>query len=71
MQFTSEVEWKMSDFLMMGSLLFGAAFLIEFVMKKVKSIKKRIILFGIILFTFFLIWIELAVGIFGTSWAGS
>lgn len=71
MQFTSEVDWKILDFTIMGVLLLGTGLLCELVMRKVKSITHRIIICGAILFTFFLGWAELAVGIFGTPFAGS
>jgi hypothetical protein len=71
MQFTSEVNWTVSDFVIMGMLLFGTGLLCELVMRKVKSLQGRIILCGVILLVFLLIWIELAVGILGTPFAGS
>ena len=71
MQFTNEVDWKISDFTIMGILLFGSGLLCELIMRKIKTIKIRIILCGAILLVFFLIWAELAVGIFGTAFGGS
>ncbi|PKL85941.1 MAG: hypothetical protein CVV22_05255 [Ignavibacteriae bacterium HGW-Ignavibacteriae-1] len=71
MQFTNEVNWKSSDFVIMGILLLGVGLLFELVMRKVKKVSTRIIISGAILFTFLLIWAELAVGIFGTPFAGS
>lgn len=71
MQFTSEVDWKLNDFVVMGVLLFGTGFLAEFVLRKVKSTKYRVILVAVLLVVLFLIWAELAVGIFGTPFAGS
>jgi len=71
MQFTDEVDWKINDFVTMGVLLFGTGLLCELVIRKVKSRKHRIFICGVILFAFFLIWAELAVGLFGTPFAGS
>jgi Kef-type K+ transport system membrane component KefB len=71
MQFTTEVDWGISDFIIMGILLFGTGLLCELVMRKENNVKKRILICGAILFAFFLIWAELAVGIFGTPFAGS
>lgn len=71
MQFTDEVDWTFSDFLIMGILLTGTSFLLELVLRFVSKTKHRIIFIGVVLFTFFLIWAELAVGIFGTPLAGS
>ncbi|HLW50760.1 MAG TPA: hypothetical protein VKZ78_07285 [Sphingobacteriaceae bacterium] len=71
MQFTAQVDWKIFDFAVMGVLLFGAGLLCEFTLRKVKSTRNRIIICGAILFLFFMVWAELAVGIFGTPYAGS
>jgi len=71
MQFTTEVNWTTSDFLIMGVLLFSTAFAIDFVLKKVKTFKSRLILVFGILALLILIWAEMAVGIFGSPIAGS
>lgn len=71
MQFTTEVDWGTMDFIIMGFLLFGTASLIEFVLRKVSNIQYRILISGLILIALFLIWAELAVGIFGSPFAGS
>ncbi len=71
MQFTNEVDWKIYDFTMMGLLLFGTGLICEFVMRKVKSIKHRIIICAVVLFLSFLFWAEVSVGIIGTPFAGS
>lgn len=71
MQFTQEVNWNITDFIKMAALLFGIILLCDIVLKKVKSTKWRLLICGIVLLIFFLIWAELAVGIFGTPFAGS
>ena len=71
MQFTEEVNWTMSDFITAAILLLGTAIMYEFIMQKVTKTKHRIILCAVILVAFILIWIELAVGILGTPFAGS
>lgn len=71
MQFTQEVNWNITDFIKMAALLFGIVLLCDIVLKKVKSTKWRLLICGIVLLIFFLIWAELAVGIFGTPFAGS
>jgi hypothetical protein len=71
MQFTSEVDWSLSDFVMMGVLLTGTGLLIELAIRKIKTNPKRLIVLGGILLVFSLIWVELAVGIFGSPFAGS
>lgn len=71
MQFTKEVDWSISDFIIMGIMLFSTGLLIEVVLSKVTSLQGRVILCGVVLFVFLLIWAELAVGIFGSPFAGS
>ena len=71
MQFTDEVDWKLPDFVIMGVLLLGTGLMCELVMRKVKKIKYRVAICGLLLVALFLIWAELAVGIFGTPFAGS
>ena len=71
MQFTNEVNWNIADFIIMGILLLLTGLLCELVLRRVKSLTNRIIICGIVLFTLFLVWAELAVGIFGTPFAGS
>lgn len=71
MQFTSEVDWSLSDFVIMGVLLYGTGLLCELVLRKVKKMQHRLIICGLILAALFLLWAELAVGIFGSPIAGS
>ena len=71
MQFTKEVKWTLSDFLIMGILLFATVFTIDFVLKKVKTFKSRLILVLGIVALLMIIWAEMAVGIFGSPIAGS
>jgi hypothetical protein len=71
MQFTNEVDWNIFDFTIMGILLLGTGLLIELVLRKVKDGINRILISFVVLLVFFLIWAELAVGIFGTPFAGS
>lgn len=71
MQFTDEVNWTLADFVVAGILLLGTGLICELVMRKVKKTNHRIILSAFILVVLLLIWIELAVGLFGTPLAGS
>ena len=71
MRFTDEVNWSLFDFLLMGFLLFSAAFAVELVLRMEKRIKFRIMYAALILIVLFLIWAELAVGIFGTVFLGN
>ncbi|MGI8582966.1 MAG: hypothetical protein ACR2KX_12250 [Chitinophagaceae bacterium] len=71
MQFTNEVKWTLSDFVVMGALLLGTGLMCELVLRKVKKIGHRFAICAALLVALFLIWAELAVGIFGTPFAGS
>ena len=71
MQFTSEVDWSPFDFLVMGVLLLGTGLACELVLRKVKKTAYRVAIVAGILVALLLIWAELAVGIFGTPFAGS
>lgn len=71
MQFTKEVNWSPADFLVMGVLLLITGLLVELVLRKVQTIKNKIIICGVILAILFLVWAELAVGIFDTPFAGN
>lgn len=71
MQFTQEVKWDLFDFIVAGVLLLGTGLLCELVIRTIRSTKNRILLCGFVLFVLFLVWAELAVGIFGTPWAGN
>jgi uncharacterized membrane protein YadS len=71
MQFSPEVNWSLSDFLVMGVLLLGVGLMLELVLRKVQKKNHRVALIALVLIAFLLIWAELAVGIFGTPFAGS
>ncbi|HPF52728.1 MAG TPA: hypothetical protein PK335_14195 [Draconibacterium sp.] len=71
MQFTHEIDWSLLDFAVMGGLLTVAGLFIELVLRKIKIKENRIALLAIIISVFLLVWAELAVGIFGTPFAGS
>ncbi|MGC9343478.1 MAG: hypothetical protein ACP5E3_12310 [Bacteroidales bacterium] len=64
MQFTDEVNWTFSDFIIMGVLLLSTGLMCELVIRKVRKVSRRIAFIAAILAVFFLIWAELAVGIF-------
>lgn len=63
MRFTTEVDWGLSDFIAMGSLLFCIASLFVLVARRV-PVKLRLVTGGIFVAAFIYIWAELAVGIF-------
>ena len=69
MFYSEEVRWDLADFLIMGVLLFTAGLALDYVIRK-NSTKKVFLIVSIVLI-FLLTWAELAVGIFGTPFAGS
>ena len=71
MQLTNEVNWFFFDFIIMGGMLTITGLLIGIILKKVNNSKNRLILIVTIVMIFFLIWAELAVGLFGTPFAGN
>lgn len=71
MQFTSEVNWSASDFLVMAVLLMGCGLAVELIRIKASAKPVRIALTVIAILAFLLLWAELAVGIFGSPLAGS
>lgn len=71
MQYTNEVNWSLFDFIVAGLLLLGTGLICEFVMRKTKQIGYQIAICAAVLAALFFIWAELAVGIFGTPFAGS
>jgi hypothetical protein len=71
MQLSSEVNWSANDFIVAGVLLTGAGFLVDFVLRKIKNKNYRIAAVIAVVLLLLMVWAELAVGIFGTPFAGS
>ena len=71
MAISNEINWSLFDFIIMGFLLLTLSIGINFVIKRVKNLKNRFLYIGILVLIFMLIWAELAVGIFGTPFAGN
>lgn len=71
MQVSEEVNWSLFDFLSMGLLLLGLGIMIELLLRIVNRKFIRILLIGAVILLFLLTWAELAVGVFGTPFAGS
>ncbi|HTL08891.1 MAG TPA: hypothetical protein VL307_11555 [Chitinophagaceae bacterium] len=71
MQFTSEVNWSAADFLIAAVLLGGTILACEAVIRLVRKRSVQLLLCAIVLLLLCLTWLELAVGIFGTPFAGS
>lgn len=71
MQFTNEVDWSVFDFAIMGTLLMGIGATYVLTARKVRSTRHRLVLGAVLAMALFLMWAELAVGVFGTRFAGS
>lgn len=71
MQYTDEVNWDWFDFAVMGILLVGTGLTYQLATRKARTTRHRLAIAIIILAAFLLIWAELAVGVFGTPFAGS
>jgi hypothetical protein len=71
MRFSNEMKWSTADFAIAGVLLFGTGLTCELVLRTVKRFEYRVAICAGILLALTLVWIELAVGLFGTRFAGS
>ena len=67
MQFTNEVNWTVTDFLIMGTLIFGAGLTFEWISSRGNSTLYRIAVGVAVLTAFLLTWSNLAVGIIGSD----
>jgi nitrate reductase NapE component len=66
MQFKSDVNWTLSDFIVMGALLFGASSMFVLVARGTPRKYRTLIGFAFLAAVLW-IWVELAVGLF-TNW---
>ena len=71
MQFTAEVDWSASDFIIMGVLLAILGLGVEAAMRLLRDWPARLAASAAVLLVFLAVWVELAVGVFGTPFAGS
>lgn len=71
MQFTAEVNWSLSDFMVAGFLLLSTGLVLEAILRAVQNLRQRLILCALVFVFSFAVWAELAVGVFGTPFAGS
>ena len=68
---SDQVNWSPLDFLVMGILLLVLGSGIHIVRSKISSRNLQILSVGLLIVVFLLLWAELAVGVFGSSLAGS
>jgi hypothetical protein len=64
MQFTSEMNWDLTDFVVIAVLLIGSGLIYELFASRIRNPKHRIILAIVVIFAVLLIWADLAVGVF-------
>ncbi|WEK69344.1 MAG: hypothetical protein P0Y62_16020 [Candidatus Chryseobacterium colombiense] len=69
--FVQGFDWSLPDFMIAGVLLFGTAFAINLVVNSTKTVATKLVISGIVLLILIVIWVELAVGIFGSPFSGS
>lgn len=67
MQFTSEVQWSLFDFLLMGAILFTIGMAFRFLIGRSGKLSYRLGVALAVGTTFFMIWANLAVGLIGAG----
>lgn len=70
-QLSDDWDWNLFDFIVIGILLIGTGFLVILASRKIKNINYRLTVIFALIGGLLLTWAELAVGIFGTPFAGS
>jgi hypothetical protein len=68
---SDEVQWNSFDFLVMGTLIATTWLTFEALVSRHQKLESKLVVGMIMLAVFLLIWAELAVGVFGTPFAGS
>lgn len=71
MQFTGEVDWTLSDFVIAGVLLAGTGLAYVLSTMKMSNPRSRLVIGAVLAVALMLVWAELAVGLIGTPFAGS
>lgn len=71
MMFSTQVNWSLFDFIVMGVLLLMLGLAIDVIRLNFRRYKYRWIFIPIVVLFFIAVWIELSVGVFGTPFAGS
>jgi len=71
MNISEEVNWSLFDFIIAGFLLLLFGLFIEIILRKVKKTKNKIVFIALLFLIITIVWLELAVGIIGSPFAGS
>jgi uncharacterized BrkB/YihY/UPF0761 family membrane protein len=71
MQFTTEVAWGLLDFAVAGALLVGTGTVYVVLANRTVQKRRRVVIGLVLAAALVLLWAELAVGIFGTRFAGT
>lgn len=71
MIFSDEANWGLGDFIIAGILLVGVGIAYRLIISGVKSDPKRAAIGILLAVAMILIWVEMAVGLFGSPIAGS
>ncbi len=67
---SNEFNWSLFDFLVAGAIILFTVLMIILIVRKVQK-RFRLLALAALVIVMSLIWVELAVGIFGTPFAGS
>ncbi|MYN01394.1 hypothetical protein GTP41_04690 [Pseudoduganella sp. DS3] len=71
MQFTDEVRWTLVDFILAGALLAGMGACYVLLASRMHDRAQKAVLAIVLGIGLLAVWMELAVGVFGTPLAGS
>lgn len=71
MQFTNEVAWSLFDFAVAGALLLGTGLMYVISTGKMSNTRYRTAVGIALAVALLLVWLELAVGVFGTPLSGT
>jgi hypothetical protein len=71
MQFTDEVVWTVLDFVVAGALLAGTGLMYVVLTRNARQVRRKAVIGVLLTVALLLVWMELAVGLFGTPFAGS
>lgn len=70
-QFSEEINWTTRDYVVAAVVLAGASFILDFTLTNAKNKQSRWAWGIAVVLALALVWVELAVGLFGSPIAGS